>query len=193
MSAPAALGSQQIGGARTPTASGLSWLPCALAAFLSEVAVIYLIGSSQEGRSWMPVLLPAAHLLLVPFLVRNLSFWGARVVLVGLGLNVIVMVANGGLMPVAPPAVEAIGKHNLDELRLGDPIPGSKNVLLEPDQTRAQWLSDAIVIPLPRPYKRAVSVGDLVVVGGVAVTFFELTRRYRQTMKGTRSGPGSEQ
>jgi hypothetical protein len=181
MSAPAALGSQKIGGARTLPASGLHWLPCALAAFIAEVAVIYLIGSSPEGRAWMPVLLPAAHLLLVPFLIRNFSFWGARVILMGLGLNLIVMAVNGGLMPVGPRAVEAIGKHNLDELPLGDPIPGSKNVLLEPDQTHAQWLSDAIVLPIPRPYKRAVSVGDLVVFGGVAATFVEVTRRYRQS------------
>ena len=181
MPAPAALGSQKIGGARTLPASGLSWLPCALAALIAEVAVIYLIGSSPEGRAWMPILLPAAHLLLVPFLIRNLSFWGIRMILMGLGFNLIVMAANGGFMPVAPRAVEAIGKHDLRELRLGDPIPGSKNVLLEPDQTRAGWLSDAIVLPIPRPYKRAVSVGDLVVFGGVAATFVEVTRRYRQT------------
>jgi hypothetical protein len=181
MSAPAALGSQKTGGPRTPPASGLSWLPCAIAAFVAEVAVIYLIGSSPEGRAWVPVLLFAAHLLLVPFLIRNLSFWGARMILVGLGLNLIVMAANGGLMPVAPSAVEAIGKHDLRELPLGDPIPGSKNVLLEPDQTHAQLLSDVIVLPIPRPYRRAVSLGDLVVFGGVAATFVEVTRRYRQT------------
>ena len=177
---PAALGSQKIGGARTPPASGLAWLPYAPAALVAEAAVLYFIGSSQESRSWMPILLPAAHLLLVPFLIRNLSFWGARMILLGLGLNLIVMAANGGLMPVAPPVVEAIGKHSVDELRMGDPIPGSKNVLLERDQTHAQWLSDAIVLPIPRPYKRAVSVGDLAVFGGVALTFVEITRRYRQ-------------
>ncbi len=162
-------------------ASGLRWLPFGLAAFASEVAVIYGIGSSEEGRAWVPVLLPAAHLLLLPFLLRNLSLWGVRLMLLGLVLNLTAMAANGGLMPVAPSVVEAIGRHDVQDLRFGDPIPGTKNVLLEPGQTRAQWLSDAIVLPIPRPFKRAVSVGDLLVAGGVATAFVEIARRHGAT------------
>ncbi len=178
MPAPLILWGQKTGGGRTPSPSGLRWLPCVIAAFAAELAVIYLVRSSQVGRDWMPVLLIAAHLLLLPFLLRNLTFWGIRLILMGLGLNLIVMTANGGYMPVAPQAVQAIGKHNLHELQLGDPIPRSKNVLLGPNDTNARWLSDVIVLPIPKPYKRAVSVGDLFVVGGVLVTFFEVARRY---------------
>ena len=178
MSAPASLGSQGTGGTRALPASGLHWLPCAVAALAAEVAVIWVLSASEEWRGWLPVLLPSAHLMLIPFLLRNFSFWGARVVLLGLTLNLIAMAFNGGFMPVAPGAVEAVGKHDRLELELGDPIPGTKNVLLESDQTHAPWLSDAIVLPIPRPYKRAVSVGDFIVIGGVVITFFEVARRY---------------
>lgn len=177
MSAPASLGSQKTGGIALP-ASGLYWLHFAVIALVAEMAVIWGVSSSEEWRGWLPFLLPAAHLLLIPFLLRNFSLWGARLVLFGLLLNLVAMALNGGLMPVAPDAVEAIGKHDPRELRLGDPIPGTKNVLLESDQTHALWLSDAIVLPISRPYRRAVSVGDFVVVGGVVSIFVEVARRH---------------
>ena len=142
-----------------------------------QAALIYGLASLDGARQWMPFLLPAAHVLLLPFLLRNLSFWGIRFVLVGLLLNLTAMLANGGLMPVEAPAVEAVGRHQVGDLQIGAHIPGSKNVLLNPQDVRLRELSDILVVPVPRPFTRAVSVGDLFVLTGVVIAFGEVVRR----------------
>ncbi len=142
-----------------------------------QAALIYGLASVDGARHWMPFLLPAAHLLLLPFLLRNLSFWGMKLVLIGLLLNLTAMLANGGLMPVERPAVEAVGRHQVGDLQLGAHISGSKNVLLDPEDIRLRELSDILVLPLPRPFTSAVSVGDLFVLSGVVIAFGEVVRR----------------
>ncbi len=155
----------------------LRWLVLGIAALVVQVALIYGLTSVLSARQLLPFLLPAAHLLLLPFLLRNLSFWGIRLVLVGLLLNLTAMLANGGLMPVEAPAVEAVGSHQVGDLQIGAHIPGSKNVLLNPQDVRLRELSDILVVPIPRPFTRAVSVGDLFVLVGVVITFGEVVRR----------------
>ncbi|KKL57730.1 hypothetical protein LCGC14_2232460, partial [marine sediment metagenome] len=157
--------------------SRLHLLGLGVATLLVQVALIYGLTTVPSARQWLPFLLPAAHLLLVPFLLRNLSFWGIKLVLVGLLLNLTAMLANGGLMPVEAPAVEAVGRHQVGDLQIGAHIPGSKNVLLNPQDVRLRELSDILVVPIPRPFTRAVSVGDLFVLAGVVITFGEVVRR----------------
>ncbi len=142
-----------------------------------QAALIYGLTTTPSARHWLPVLLPAAHLLLLPFLLRNLSFWGIRLILIGLLLNLTALLANGGLMPVEAPAVEAVGRHQVGDLQLGAHISGSKNVLLDPEDIRLRELSDILVVPLPRPFTRAVSAGDLFVLTGVVIAFGEIVRR----------------
>ena len=170
----------RAGQAETPRsrpAPGLRWLGLGAGAFIVEAAFIYGLATMPGGRQWLPFLLPTAHLLLLPFLLRNLSFWGIRLVLVGLLLNLTAMLANGGLMPVEAPAVEAVGRHEVSDLQIGAHIPGSKNVLLNPQDVRLRELSDILVVPVPRPFTRAVSVGDLFVLAGVVIAFGEVVRR----------------
>src|SRR3990170_7480554 len=104
-------------------AATLHWLGLGGVALVAQVALIYGLASSSSGKSWLPLLLPIAHLLLLPFLLRNLSFWGIRLILFGLILNLTAMAANGGLMPVDPAAVEAVGIQELQDLQFGEPIP----------------------------------------------------------------------
>jgi hypothetical protein len=146
-------------------------------AYAVQVAVIYGLVPLGDDRHWLPLLLPLAHVLLLPFLLRNLSFWGIRLILLGLLLNLTAMAANGGLMPVEGSAVEAVGRHEPGELEVGSPVPGSKNVLLAREDIRLRELSDILVLPVPRPFTRAASVGDLFVFAGVALAFSEVVRR----------------
>lgn len=91
-------------------------------------------------------------------------------------LNLLAMVANGGLMPVEMSAVEAVGRHDDQELVIGDHIDGSKNVLLGPQDVRLRGLTDVVVLPVPQPFTRAISVGDIAIVVGIAVIGTSLVR-----------------
>jgi len=130
------------------------------------------VSSSRRPPSPAPISPPQSLLL------------GIRLILLGLLLNLSVMVANGGLMPVDPRAVEAVGRHELQDLQFGEPIPRSKNVFLHSDDIRLHALSDTIMMPLPRPFTRAVSAGDLFVLAGVVLAYTEVIRRNSSTRVG---------
>jgi len=129
---------------------------------MAEVLAIHL-----SSPSVLPYLLIAAHLLLAPFLVLNIRYVGTRLIMLGFTLNLLVMLANGGLMPVEMAAVQAVGKHDGQELVPGEHIDGTKNVLLESDAIHLRPLADVIVLPVPQPFTRAISAGDIAVLAGL--------------------------
>ena len=159
------------------TGRKLHWLLLGGAVFPVQLALVHGLDTQAGGNELLQILLPLAHLLLVPFLLRNFSFWGIRLILMGLLLNLAVMVANGGLMPVDDAAVEAVGRRDPAALVPSEHIPGSKNVLMPGDEIRLRPLSDVLVLPVPRPFTRAVSVCDLLVLVGAAIAYAEVARR----------------
>ena len=139
---------------------------------------MHYVSRTDQAGTMMPILLPAATLLLIPFLFQNLQYRGMWLVLAGLVLNLVAMAANGGLMPTDAAAVEAVGVHSVADLRVGEPIPGTKNILMDRGEIRLRELSDAIILPFPRPFTRVVSAGDLLILLGMVLTFVELVRRW---------------
>lgn len=158
----------------------LNWLWLALLSFASERIVMHYVSRTDQAGTLMPMLLPAATLLLVPFLLMNLRYWGIWLILAGLVLNLVAMGANGGLMPTDAAAVEAVGVHSVGDLQVGEPIPGTKNIFMDRGGIRLRALSDAIILPFPRPFTRAVSAGDLLILPGVVLTFVEVVRVWRR-------------
>ena len=97
---------------------------------------------------------------------------------IGLGLNLLVMLANGGLMPIT---WEALHKAGLTGLALGSE-PGSrivatKDVLLPREQTHLWILSDILVIPAQFPIRSVCSVGDVLLAGGIFWLFQRTMRK----------------
>jgi hypothetical protein len=114
------------------------------------------------GRGWLPdagwsgyLLLLLSHLVVLGWVVANWHLPGMRLVTIGLGLNALVIGANGA-MPVDPDAILALG---ID----GATVPPGKHTLLD-DQTRLPWLAD--IWPLP-PLRSIISVGDVVLAAGL--------------------------
>jgi hypothetical protein len=135
---------------------------------------------------------PLARSNLTPwlFLLSNLAlvFWavwhrdqlrGVELVALGITLNLIVVIANLGHMPVTP-ALAHRGPPEL--LRYG---VWGQYVLASPS-TRLNWLSDWIQLPGPigRVFPQAYSPGDLVSSVGLAVVLFLLTRPLRFSQPG---------
>lgn len=145
----------------------LGWL--AVVCLAAQLYVIYAAADTLEAeRSVHAFLLigSSAALMLVVWANRRMP----AMALIGLGLflNLIVMAANGGFMPVSREATVAAGTRSVqDSLREGDRLPRSKDVLLSRDNTQLWFLSDVIVTP--PPLGRVYSFGDLVVGAGVFV------------------------
>lgn len=101
---------------------------------------------------------------------------GVWLVSAGAALNLVVVVANGGRMPVAR-ELAARGSHILiDRGFVG------QYVLMGP-HTNLNWLADWVALPGPLSavVYEAYSPGDLVVALGIAVVAFLATRRRAET------------
>jgi hypothetical protein len=100
---------------------------------------------------------PAAYLALGWFFVLNLKSAGFPLIGLGSALNLLVMVFNGGSMPVSPDALAAIGAGT---------VPQGTHALLT-EGTRLAFLADVIPVPWHFPGPVVVSAGDLLITLGI--------------------------
>jgi hypothetical protein len=85
----------------------------------------------------------------------------------GLALNLLVMGANGGLMPTSPETLVRGGQgHMLSRMAVGQSKPHSKDVLLLPSETRLELLGDRWVVPVRRG---SFSTGDVFMAVGMVL------------------------
>jgi len=89
------------------------------------------------------------------------------ILLLGLALNLVVMLANGGWMPISPEVAGRLISGNADQLvGLGNRF-GQKDILLLPQDTHLSLLSDRFILPAWLPYHTAFSLGDMLIGLGV--------------------------
>lgn len=135
-------------------------------AFLCQIISYYVPTVGTRLRA--PLLLVVFALVGI-WLVGNLPGRNSHVrlaigvLLAGGLLNGLVIFSNGGRMPVSPPAALSVGHA---EAGVGD--PGAR-AFYEPadDSTVLRPLGD--VIPLGSPVSKVVSVGDVVLLAGIAL------------------------
>jgi hypothetical protein len=105
------------------------------------------------------LLLVAAYPAGAAFLAANRRVPGLPVVALGAALNLLVIAANGGVMPASTAALAAAGRPGTQ--------PGfqSSTALPEP---RLAFLGDVFAVPASWPLSNVFSVGDLLIGAGLA-------------------------
>lgn len=112
---------------------------------------------------WPRPLLEAVHistyLLAAVFAWRNRRVPGVAIIALGGALNGITIVANGGVLPASAAALRRAGiAHSPTEFINAGVLP----------HPRLPWLGDIFAVPASWPLANAFSVGDLLVLLGVA-------------------------
>jgi hypothetical protein len=142
-----------------------SWL--AIAAFLPQFFVTFFERTRTLAPDWaaaLAIVTSQALLLLFAWLNRHIP--GMLVLIIGIVLNLTVMVANNGFMPINPRTAERIvGKERINSFEPGDRI-GYKDILLPKNGTRLEWLADRFLPPDGFPYQVAFSLGDIFIAIG---------------------------
>lgn len=115
------------------------------------------MGLSDVGAGW---LLAGSYLLFFAAFFVNRRLPGMGLLAAGAILNVIVILANGGRMPVSPAGVVAtLGQEALRDLaESGDPIYS-----LVTAETRLPFLADVFYLPPALGLTKVFSVGDILV------------------------------
>ena len=127
------------------------------------------------GQAFLQMaLVISSQLALMGLVLFNHHVPGAKIFALGIALNVIVMVANSGWMPVTPETYHFVHPDRVVPLYTR-PV-ASKNIILPRPETRLWILSDIIRVALPWR-RNAVSIGDLLLVLGVAFFIFRVTAK----------------
>jgi hypothetical protein len=135
---------------------------------LQAVTVLYVPGQSVFQR----IILITSQLALIGIFLLNRHIPGAKLFALGIVLNVVVMVANGGWMPITPETYQFVHPNRpiVEQTRPSS----SKNIILPQSKTNLWILTD--IIPITLPWRRtAVSIGDILLVAGVAQFIFQVT------------------
>ncbi|MFQ3550172.1 MAG: DUF5317 domain-containing protein [Armatimonadota bacterium] len=105
----------------------------------------------------------------------NLHISGAKLIALGLILNIFAISANSGFMPVSKEAIELVyGSEHLNKALVDEQIRSS----FVDDATKLKIFTD--IIPLPRPYvliPAVYSIGDFLMSFGLVVAIVKLMKR----------------
>ena len=137
------------------------WL--ALVAFVLQWALVHLAGT--DPNPWLGLGLTGSAAILLGVVLINLRLPGFKLLFLAFLLNLLVMLANGGFMPITPSSIQAIGEVP-PAISYGERIPLSKNILVTDEQARLGFLGDSLV--LTQPVRFVVSPGDALLALGVA-------------------------
>jgi len=142
-------------------------------------AAMYVVGDSYPAfvrQTGAGIYIPAMVLVMYGVL-RNWRLGAAaRLVLLGLSLNLAVIAANGGRMPVDTGLLRATeGAAQVRALELSEPAYYNREAVTA--GSRLTFLSDEIEVPFPLGHGYVCSIGDIVLAVGAGLLSFKATRR----------------
>lgn len=154
--------------------------------FLPQLLTFYL----PTTRNLFPAPFAAASLVisqlgLLTFCILNWRLAGMPILTIGLLLNLVVILANGGLMPISPDTVaRLVSPEVLARLQVGERLGASKDILLAPDAILFPWLADRFAPPDWLPYRFAFSLGDILIGLGAFILLAFPTVKAASSQKG---------
>jgi hypothetical protein len=162
------------GSLRNFAALQLRWLPLVIVGFVLQLLIFTPFARSPLVTfATLPIYVLSLSLLAI-WVAANWRIPGMALIAIGLALNVAVIAANGGHMPVLPEGARLAGQY---EVLAADDPRTSKHMLMASKQVRLWLLSDIIVIPHGVPGASVMSVGDLVLTVGIAILCYTTTLR----------------
>ena len=150
-----------------PTNLADSWL---LVSAVSIQAVAFLIPVTQRlipDRATAGLMVASQGILLA-FVWINRSKPGFWILTMGTAMNMLVILANGGFMPIGPQTAAYLfpGRPELTG-QVGTHLAGTKDILLPIATTRFWWLSDHLLSPAYLHSRFAFSPGDVLIALGI--------------------------
>jgi hypothetical protein len=158
-----------------------SWL--VTVGVLPQLATFFIPGVRElVPVTLVKILLFFSFLALLAFIIRNLTQPGMWIVGLGLLSNLLVILVNGGLMPISPKIVQQIYPQAKPEAVLpGMRLGWTKDIIVPESNTRFIWLSDRFITPNLWNWQYAFSVGDVIIAIGIIWLLWSLGDPVQQT------------
>lgn len=137
-------------------------------AFLPQLFVLHVPSVHPSlGDELAPIALITSQALLLGFVWWNRREAGGWLLGLGLVLNLLVITANGGLMPISPQMIAKLAPSAPEgSWEVGSRLWQGKDIVLPPQTTRLWWLSDWLLSPTWFPSRVAFSPGDVLMACG---------------------------
>ncbi len=150
------------------------WL--VLAAYIPQFFIFFLPATrSTIPDQWVAALFVFSQVLLLAFIWINRGIPGGWLMGIGLLLNFLAIILNGGMMPLTPQnAQHLLPAGSTVTLTLGERVGVSKDILLEKSATRLWFLGDVFLLPEWFNFPMAFSPGDVLLSLGAFWLFWEL-------------------
>lgn len=124
-------------------------------------------GSVERHFPPTSILFLLSYLLLLFFVWRNRRLAGFWMLGLGVMLNLLVIVGNGGFMPISPDTLARLNPGaSADQRETSYHRHHSKGIILMDSETCFWALSDVFVLPPPFPLPTAFSIGDMFIASG---------------------------
>ncbi len=118
--------------------------------------------------TWAKVILIGSQFLLFGFVWFNRQHRGLLLLGLGLGMNLLVILLNGGLMPIQPENASYVHPAVAPEdWILGSRLGLGKDIVLNKADTQLEILSDRFRLPELTPIRAAFSLGDVIISLGI--------------------------
>lgn len=156
----------------------LGWL--VIVSFLIQISIFTSWFPWLNLRAdFVPVLHIASLALLLLVVLANRSLAGMKVLGLGLLLNSIVIIGNGGFMPVSVEAMRQVGLE--EEIKLMQEQGRSAKGVLMTSETRFDFLGDRWYIDLPVVRTKIFSIGDVFIALGAFILVSQAMVRRRRS------------
>lgn len=154
-----------------------AWFALALITYaVQEFGISHLSLEGAESE-WRRFLFLGTTLVVAAAALHFRRYVGAWLIAAGILLNLLPMLAHGGLMPVAYETVSTSGAFpEITESGIGRQAENSKDIVLWRDDIRFEALSDRYFVEIPGYGPNIFSLGDVVAGVGLVLAAAQIIR-----------------
>ncbi len=144
-----------------------------LLGFVIQIAIFNEKFAQSELNYLTPVLYILSLIVLLIFLLTNFKEYnGIKVTTAGFILNIMVILANKGYMPQSLKQLAISGQT--EKIKLLMKYGHFYNATVMSAKTRLNLLGDRILLSMFGKFKTVYSIGDIIIMIGIAIFVFEL-------------------
>jgi len=157
----------------------LSWEWLVFVAVIPQILVFQIPAiSCFVPETFVPFIQITSMLGLLVFVARNFLVPGFWALGFGLLSNYLVIIMNGGWMPVSPQTLSRLSSSKPEIYwQIGTRLGNSKDYIMAVEDTKLVWFSDVLTLPQWFPYKFAFSVGDILISIGTLILLWSLSKK----------------